>query len=264
MKLFFLLTVIDTLHDKLKIIFLKSMSFIEKYGFKIPIVHKDPKIRINGLVIYFVPSSGELGTYYDIFGKKIYTADPKWIPKERDIIFDVGANIGLYTILASKYAKNCKIFSFEPNPYAFERLQRNVRENSLENIELFQMAVGKDICKQKFQLYSTFTTIGHLVKKNKNTGISIDHNIEVDVTNIDFIVQKYSIPLINILKIDVEGYEIEVLRGARESLGKIQRIVLEPHGYGDPEKEIEEFLVHNNFKKSLNYAGCIYFENLNI
>jgi len=63
---------------------------------------------------------------------------------EGDIVFDVGANIGWYTLLAASLVKNTgKVFAFEPLPESRRRLNENCLLNKLENVEIFGFAVGK-------------------------------------------------------------------------------------------------------------------------
>lgn len=109
-----------------------SKSFIVKtiYGFKLFI---KPNID-NGLekTIYYH------GTYERGFAEFL-----KQNLKKGDIFIDVGANIGLFTLLSSKLVGNVgRILSFEPNPEIFEQLEVNVNLNNSKNIELFNFALG--------------------------------------------------------------------------------------------------------------------------
>lgn len=65
-------------------------------------------------------------SYAEIFGGKVYTAHPEFVPQEKDIILDLGANQGIYTILAAKNTVNGKVISVEPDPDNIKWLRENI------------------------------------------------------------------------------------------------------------------------------------------
>ena len=143
----------------------------------------------------------------------------KKIIHEGDVGIDLGANIGYFTILmANLVGTSGKIFSFEPAPQNFEILQKNIKQNHLENVISEQSAIG-DI-DGKIKLYLSNTNAGwHKVFPTQFVDYEVsDINIDVKICSLDkeFIDKK-----IDFIKMDVEGYEWNAIQGGKKYLKKI-------------------------------------------
>jgi len=137
---------------------------------------------------------------------------------ENPIIFDIGANKGEYSKLCKNINKNAKIFCFEPHPKTFISLQENINSNQ---ITLINKALSDKV--GKFLLYdykkkdgSSHASLWADVIEKAHGKESVCY--EVDVTTVDNIINEFNIKKIDLLKIDVEGDEINVLKGAKGSL----------------------------------------------
>jgi FkbM family methyltransferase len=177
-------------------------------------------------------------------------------PKQGDIVVDIGANIGRYTIISSKRVGiNGKVISIEANPGNFELLNRNIRLNQLANIVSLNHAVYSK--ETKLKLYTPGEESGHTIY---NTVIldraqNEDKFVEVNANTLDYLLQSKGINQeeVNWIKIDVEGAEFEVLKGATNILSKSKDIALliEIHNLSDGTnlyRPIVEFLNLYNFK----------------
>jgi FkbM family methyltransferase len=135
-------------------------------------------------------------------------------------IYNVGANLGYYTLVASEcVGPTGKVFAFEPAPENFELLQRTVSENKITNVELFPSAVGAATGSATLSLSRTNSGDHQL-----QTVPSRNH-IVVDVTSIDaFISEGHSPP--DFIIMDVQGAEFDVLRGATELLASKHSLIL--------------------------------------
>ena len=134
--------------------------------------------------------------------------------KDSDVVLDIGANLGFFTILSSS-AK--KIFSIEPLDCAIPILKKNIKEYGISNkVEFVNMAVGK---KGKVYLEKNEQlNISKIVdSKNKNT-------LTVKSETLKFFVDKYKT---NFIRMDLEGHEYEVL--FRKIPSKVKKISLEFH-----------------------------------
>jgi len=123
----------------------------------------------------------------------------KKIIKKGDCVIDIGANIGFYTLFFTNLVgKTGKVIAFEPEPENFSILKKNIETNSLENVTLFQKAVGSrnELIKMKLTSSGGFHHIN-------DTG-----DLEVDCIRLDDYVKNA-----NFVKMDAEGYEIEILKG---------------------------------------------------
>lgn len=186
-------------------------------------------------------SSGELGSYVEIFVKNVYDKVPDFIAKEGETVVDIGSNIGLFTLKqAIRAGATGKVWSFEPNPASFERLKINLDENRVKNVMAFQKAVTSNAGKMKFIVDPGVTPEGRLFHSGRMPGSSNAGVIEVECITLDDFVAANSIEKVDILKVDTEGEECEVLAGAsQKALFITKKIVMEYHGKDRKEKAID-------------------------
>jgi FkbM family methyltransferase len=138
---------------------------------------------------------------------------------------DVGANIGYMSLyLRSRIGAGGKLFSFEPEPENYAELEANLRRNGLDNCQPIQAAVGS----QEGSL--TFATgLNGYVPEDGAPGIT------VPVLTLDGVVAKHGLPRVDFVKIDVEGFELDVLTGMKDLLSRPDKPILyiEVHGRGE-------------------------------
>jgi FkbM family methyltransferase len=177
-------------------------------------------------------------------------------PKEKDIVVDIGAHIGRYTIISSKrIGPNGKVVAIEADPANFEMLNRNVNLNKLTNVTSLNYAVYSNQTKLKLYLpgkqsgFTIYNTI--MVNRGKHQG----KFIEVNGNTLDNLLEQNKINFANInwIKIDVEGAEFEVLKGAQNVLSKSNdiAILIEIHNSQNGTnlyRPIIEFLNRYNFR----------------
>jgi FkbM family methyltransferase len=176
----------------------------------------------------------------------------RFTPKEGDIVIDIGAHIGLYTIISSKrVGANGKVVAIEADPENFEMLNSNIKLNQLTNVIPLNYAVFSKETKIKLYLpsgESGFTKYNTIMPNWINTQ---EKFVEVNANTLDYLLQLNKIRQeeVNWIKIDVEGAEFEVLKGATNVLSKSKDIALliEVHGL-DNYRPILEFVSSYNFK----------------
>ena len=132
-------------------------------------------------------------------------------------VVDVGANIGFITVRAARAASH--VIAIEPHPTRFRYLERNVALNGLRNVTCINCAVGR--AEGEMVLYDVDPTLGP-----RSLDVSATPGrgrcYRVPLRTLDSLVQDA-----DLVKIDVEGYEEEVLRGATELLGSRPLLVVE-------------------------------------
>ena len=196
------------------------------YGFQLKI---DP-VKDNGIEkSIYEKGTYEKGTLHII--RKLLT--------QGDLFVDIGANIGLMSIFAANIVKeNGLVVSFEPNPETNQILKENISLNNISNIKVEPYALGNE-CEQR-KIYDNF-------KVNRGAASLIHPQVltqsyDVNVTTFS----KYFdyMQNISLIKIDVEGYELKVLEGAKGYLKKCKK----------PPMIIVEFslLRENSFGEELN------------
>ena len=176
-------------------------------------------------------------------------------PKEGDIVVDIGAHMGRYTIPSAKsVGVSGKVIAVEAHPYNFGILQHNLKLNKLTNVSALNSAVYSK--KANLKLYLPDEDLGYTMHHSVMTNyLSTKYNneierkfVEVEADTLDNLLKSSAITTVNWIKIDVEGAEYEVLKGAREilSTNKPISILVEVHGKETYGPTIE-LLRSNNF-----------------
>jgi FkbM family methyltransferase len=164
--------------------------------------------------------------------------------------FDVGANSGLYALLAASASKQVKIHAFEPYPPAIDALRKNIALNHLvERITLCRSALSDKAGKQS--LYIPLQDHGLLESSaSLNAGFKTEHSsvLDIDATTIDDYVLEFSPIRLGLLKIDVESTEHQVLAGGMKTIGRDRPlIVLEVLHLAD-HPLLDTFCRENNYR----------------
>lgn len=141
------------------------------------------------------------------------------------VIFDVGANIGQTATRFNDEYPGAKIFSFEPVLGTYERLKEKVTH--MHNVSCFQLALGESNYETEIKVYTGKDSLLNSLKEVSMNQEGRTETIKV-VTGDDFC-KKNNVDQIDLLKIDTEGYELEVLKGFTEMIaaGKIRAIFCE-------------------------------------
>lgn len=142
-----------------------------------------------------------------------------------DIIFDVGANIGLISLAIHRKVPKTTIHCFEPSPYPFRMLKKTIRENALQRYLIpWNMGIYKKAGELTFHVHATKDALGDGIRDTHRAGETEPINIRV--TSIDRFVAKHRIPALALIKVDVEGSELSVLQGAKQTLKKYHPAIL--------------------------------------
>lgn len=156
--------------------------------------------------------------------------------QDGDVFADVGANIGGYSIFAASYGAD--VYAFEPVPSTFELLKRNIEANPgfAEKIHPIMKVISDSVGMVTFTIDSDTT---NKVVSEDNIVINGSNVEKIPSVTLDSIMEK-----VNILKIDVEGHEKSVLKGAERILSSkdLRLIILE-----DPDEEIKTLLMSYGF-----------------
>ena len=147
--------------------------------------------------------------------------------KPGEVVVDVGAHIGHYTLMAARYAS--KVVAVEPEPSNFSALLSNIKLNSYSNVTALCIALSDR--KQKLPLH--VAALGDMGSSSVEPG-SLEQEatqkrgiIEIECDTLDNVVARLNLESIDWLKVDVEGHEIPVLNGAQDALAKAKNVILE-------------------------------------
>ncbi len=129
--------------------------------------------------------------------------------REGDTVYDLGAHVGFYSLLASKLTgRNGHVFSFEPFPQNITSFKRHISLNRIENIKLFEAGVSRKSGEAFFENAGS-SSVGK---------ISSVSGIHIGLVSIDELIAKHEILPPKVIKMDIEGAEYDALRGAEQTL----------------------------------------------
>ena len=173
------------------------------------------------------------------------TAMFKRLLKQDMTFLDIGANMGYYTLLSGKIVGNKgRVIAFEPTSNGFERLETNVSLNKFKSVEIEKLGLSNKNKKIKANLRSSWKISG-LVEPEKET---------IDMMKLDNYLAIRKIGRVDFIKIDVDGYEYEVLKGAKKTLETYKPILYLEMGHYEnkiPQYTLKEVI---DFVKELEYS----------
>ena len=141
-----------------------------------------------------------------------------------DLILDIGANIGWYSLVLS-YSAKPQVFAFEPEPNNFKLLSENVAMNHRDNITVVNAAVDNKEGIMQLHLYKDYNQGRHSFIKHEKSKVTVD----VKTIVLDKFLRENGVSekKIKFLKIDIEGYEFTALRGASHALTLTENVLSE-------------------------------------
>ncbi len=203
------------------------------------------KIEMNG--IKGIPRKNT-DDYIQLF----YGREQELIPHLKffkgETFLDVGANVGYHTLKsATAYGKDIKVIAIEAHPETYKALCRNIACNGFKNI----IAINKAVSDKKgiITLYDDIDIDGYLnsghatllLEQKSNFKSSKLSNVLSDT--LDNILKEHNISSVDVLKMDIEGAEIQALGGSMNTLKKLRKIIVEIH---DNNSEPVRSIIQNN------------------
>ncbi len=168
--------------------------------------------------------------------------------RPNDVFWDVGANLGVYSLLAANCA-GVQVVAFEPHPATAKRLRKNVELNEKTNVKVLNIALSNSEGSARFDPIELDSpqARAYLVISDKISG-----TIEVETSSGDKLIEKGIVPIPDIVKIDVEGAEPLVIKGIGSSLPSCRALFCEVHPmyieqYGSSAEDLESTLENMGF-----------------
>ena len=165
-------------------------------------------------------------------------------------VIDVGANIGYFTLLAARLVgPSGKVIAVEPEENAFSSLKKTVHENQINQVRLLKCGLGRT---------QGFANLPSAVNGNNSPSLFDDSNknkLKIQIRTLDEIIENCGLDRVDLLKVDVEGYEPEVFAGGEKALssGRIRSILVEFNKHwlekaGWSSLKLRDYLVSHGFK----------------
>ncbi|MFZ4671088.1 MAG: FkbM family methyltransferase [Flavobacterium sp.] len=192
----------------------------------IKIIIGDKKIIItfNGFKIYTSNNSAiESSILFGEYSEQIILDLIKKYANKNYNLIDIGANVGIHSLTAATINNKIEVFSFEPEPSNFLSFIKNIGLNNIENIRPFRMGLGDVVGNNMLNINKGWNKGKHSIKVN--FAPNFNERISIPVTKLNAF--KDNIIGENfIVKIDVEGFEREVIEGADEIFKKFDNCIL--------------------------------------
>ncbi|MCL5733622.1 MAG: FkbM family methyltransferase [Patescibacteria group bacterium] len=190
-----------------------------------PFILKDGSISIFNKSFYGISYQESIELINDVIASDQYSA--KKYLSERSVVIDAGGNIGTFSVFAANLSPNGYVYAFEPVKKTFELLKKNTHH--YHQIKCINAGLGENRSVKKIFI------------NNKSTGGSVFEDSpfytgtsdagqggrfeEAEIMTLDYFVYENKISQVDFIKIDTEGYEANVLRGAKETIQKFRPVI---------------------------------------
>jgi len=180
----------------------------------------------------------------EIYFEQVY--DKFYRLQNDDIVVDIGAHVGLFTLKVAREAE--LVVAVEPHPFNYRLLTMNIALNKLENVIPVKLALSNYSGKAKLYLRSTAS---HTLK---GQWFRLESWLEVEVETLDRLIDELRLNKVTFVKIDVEGAELDVLKGSERVLTENDCLFLAIATYHYPEEvfEVAKYLLMKGFKVFTN------------
>jgi FkbM family methyltransferase len=191
------------------------------------------------------------------------------ILKPGDVFLDIGANVGFFTLQAAKtVGRGGKVYAFEPAPKAREALGRNLQLNGITNVTAFAVGLSDGAGRASLFLDAKNNSGASALHRSPHSGEAV----EVELDSYDRFANQNGLPMPALVKIDVEGAEVKVLRGMQALLSRPDRppVILEVSEWslkqmGASKDELYDLMLAHGYKAHLiSPPGVSIFSGDNI
>jgi FkbM family methyltransferase len=224
------------------------------------IYREDRRIITRNGIKYEVDLSEGIDLSVFAFGKfQGNVSDNKHISLPEDaVVFDVGANFGIMALQYAKAVSSGKVYAFEPTYYAFSKLKRNLELNPelAKRIVTVQSFVSSRTCKEtNIKAYASWK-VGGAVENGRHSihRGTIKSTEGIGKLSLDDFCVENKIGRLDFIKIDTDGHEYEVLKGAQKVITKFKPIVIFEVGLYVMEENNIDFSIYLNYFGSLGYS----------
>jgi FkbM family methyltransferase len=156
----------------------------------------------------------------------------KKLCKRGHVVFDIGANVGSHSLPIASYVGDAgKVYAFEPVPWAINKLRRNIELNKFNNLVVESIALS-DLNEKEVEMeFRASFKIGSESGVGRDGKISKDwwsecDRVKVRMETLDSYVSSHQIDRLDLIKLDVDGFEGKVIRGALETLDRFKPILI--------------------------------------
>jgi FkbM family methyltransferase len=190
-------------------------------------------VSFNGISVFLEPRGAVAGNIWaGLGGERHEVSFILSVLEPGMIFFDVGSNAGLFAIGAAKKIGGKGVFAFEPCSSTCELLKRNLLLNRLADVNVVQMALGDSVGEGVLQVNARgrdgLNTLGQATHPDSQ----VVGQEDVRITTVDVFMKDHNVPRVDVLKVDIEGAELMLFRGARDLLERADAPLILYEGFG--------------------------------
>jgi FkbM family methyltransferase len=214
------------------------------------------KSKVGQYTVYHRKDSEFVRNYDELFVRHLYNLQPT---NEKVTIIDVGAHIGMSTLYIKMLCPNAKVICFEPNPYTFDILKKNIQENGLKDIILVNKALSDHVGQAIL-----FGELDGITADTRGNSIISTWGVRANTEEITVATTKLSEYItedIYFLKMDLEGAETIIIPEIGDKIKKINYAVIDLHAVGAQGEEELDRLVR---KVEVTHAVEIVDKDVNV
>ena len=202
----------------------KTQRFLKNFGqpyfFDISLGDESFAIQINpyknGCVDEVIENTGRWEPELETLLKKLLV--------KGGVFLDIGANIGYHSLaVAKKYSNSVQVYSFEPQPSLCSQINASIKKNNLTNIHVVPFALSNQDGELQINIPEENVGGSSLIP-NLNYHIAFKRPVLIQVKTLDVLAKDYG--RVNVIKLDVEGFELEVLQGGIQVLRSSRPVIV--------------------------------------
>lgn len=196
---------------------------------------------------------------YEIDETKVYLA----MLNQAQVVFDIGANVGLYSLLAASHSKPQHIYTFEPMPTIANVLRRNMLANQFDQVSIHEIALTDSNGEITFHIPIQPTyPMGSSTNENFRANTKA---ITVQAMTLDTFVEQHNIDKIDLMKVDTESTEPAVLRGATHVINRDHPFIVCEILLEEPRQAISDFFADKDYHVyRIEHGGMRHLEHIEI
>jgi FkbM family methyltransferase len=186
----------------------------------------------DGLEVELLSQDGESFTFYENLIRRDYLRHGIQLGPG-DTVIDIGANVGLFAILAARIVgPQGKVFAFEPASATFARLERNIKLNNFRNVTAINAAIGAANGEAQLCLSdrSAYAALRQAIGGSPESSPGVAATETVRVRALASVIEEFMLDRVKLLKLDCEGAEYDIFGGLTPEIAqKIEQISMEVH-----------------------------------
>jgi FkbM family methyltransferase len=236
--------------DLLKRIWIPPKSIyrflVHQSVFTLHVDNRPLKIKHHGFHFYIENEfywKGFENSSFEKVSRRLWMA----LARQSQVIFDIGANTGLYTLLSQHVQPDALVYAFEPIERNMEKMRFNCRINGMDKVQFVHAAASNKAGRHTIFVPRTEVSTTSTLERDVAGNLNMEHPVEIETITLDSFVEQNNISNVDLVKIDVEGHEVAVLEGFARCIRQYKPTILAEIRIEEHGQKISEILEGNGY-----------------